>query len=136
MVYNTSMMKGDAGMASGWRIGMAATFFNDPRSMGGKHHLYVVISDPAKNAKEIALVNVTTIWPGVEHDKSCTFTGGEHRHIWKPSWVRYELGRIVPDSELQALLKARLIHLSDPVTPAVLKRIQEGALRSDRTPIR
>ncbi len=113
---------------------MGTTFWTNPKHPTHPSHLHVVISDPAKNQDEIAIVNITTARG--EQDFSCVLEAGEHRAIRGKSYVPYFRAWIVNLNALEQLLAGGQIHRDAPMGPEILKRIQKGAMVSDATPSR
>jgi len=119
-----------------WRMGMGTTFF--PQQYSGRitSHLMIIISDPQKNAAEIALVHLTSLQKDETADLSCTFKSGEHPAIYKPCYVKYDAAQIRSTVELTMLLDSGFLHVRELMPDEPLKRMQHGAILSDRTPIR
>ena len=115
---------------------MGQTFFPQQYSGAITSHLMIIISDPQRNAGEIALVHLTSLKKDETADLTCTFKGGEHRKIYKPCYVKYDAAQIRSTVELTMLLDAKFLHLSELLADEHLKRVQRGAILSDRTPIR
>src|ERR1700754_369328 len=72
---------------------------------GEKKHLHVVVLGPVAvqdygSAPQIALVSITTKYPGVPFDPACEVAAGEHDFVRHDSWVAYRHLRI--DSEAHA----------------------------------
>ncbi|WP_269932741.1 hypothetical protein [Aminobacter sp. HY435] len=53
-------------------------------------HLFVIVTNQCQNGFHL-LVSLTSIKPGKAHDPTCTFNGGEHPFIDKPTYVYYRL---------------------------------------------
>lgn len=113
---------------------MGTTFWTNPKHPSLPSHLHIVISDPAKSADEIAVVNVTTIRG--EHDPSCVLVPGDHLAIRQKSYVGYARGWVVNLNALMTLFNAGQIHRAHELTPEVLARVQAGAMLSQATPKR
>ena len=100
-------------------------------------HLHVVISDPAANAEEVVVVSLTsyvTFGEKCRKDGSCLLDRGDHPWIDHTTCVSYRDGRIVAESQLNALLADGQITLREPITNSVLTRILEGAEKTDELP--
>lgn len=113
---------------------LGTTFWTNPKHPHLPSHLHLVISDPSKNAGEIAVVNVTTLRN--EYDPSCILAPGDHPAIRHESFVGYKRGWVVNLNALKMLLDAAQIHRALELSPAVLVRVQKGAMASPKTPPR
>lgn len=113
---------------------MGTTFWTNPKHPTHPSHLHIVISDPAKNGEEIAVVNVTTLRG--EHDAACVLEAGDHRAIRNQSYVPYVRAWVVNLNALTQLLSMGQIHRDVPMGAATLRRIQRGAMDSKATPAR
>lgn len=113
---------------------MGTTFWTNPKHPTIPSHLHIVISDPAKSAEEIAVVNVTTMRG--EHDPSCVLVPGEHRAIRVKSYVPYFRAWVMNLNALEQLLAGGQIHRDAPMGTGVLRRVQAGAMMSAGTPKR
>ena len=99
----------------------------------GRHtHLWVVVSDPARDRKHVVIANMTS--GGL--DESCVLGPGDHPFIQHRTVVRYDKARIESDADLEKLVSSGSITPDEPVSPDVLKRIREGAAKTDRIPFR
>jgi hypothetical protein len=115
---------------------MGTAFWTNPQHPTLPSHLHIVISDPAKNPGEIAVVNVTTV-RGDDYDASCVLEPGDHYTIRHKSYVGYRRGWVVNLNALKALFDAGQIHRAKPgLEPEVVKRVQTGAMASKWTPAR
>lgn len=98
-------------------------------------HLWMIISDPARDPQNVVIVNLTTSRSGDE-DRTCVVACGEHRFVSRESVVVYAEARIVPASNLRALLQSRSqpppLSRSADLSSALLARVQAGAGRSRR----
>lgn len=113
---------------------MGTTFWTNPKHPSLPSHLHIVISSPAKNPGEIAVVNVTTLRG--EHDAACILIPGDHPAIGHKSYVGYERGWVLNLNSLTMLFDAAQIHRAPKMAPAVLARVQKGAMASQKTPPR
>lgn len=113
---------------------MGTTFWTNPKHPTHPSHLHIVISDPAKSADEIAIVNVTTLRG--EHDATCILDAGDHRAIRARSFVPYFRAWVVNMNALRQLLDMGQIHRDAPMVGEILKRVQKGAMTSKATPTR
>jgi|ERR1019366_1845646 hypothetical protein len=91
-------------------------------------HLWVVITIP-DGTGVVLIVNFTSHRPSC--DESCVVEVGEHPFVKHKTVVAYEKARSC-DPKVQAMFKSNASR-RDPVSADLLKRIQEGALKSDLT---
>ena len=101
------------------------------RSVGS--HLWVVISDPRRDPQRVVIVNMTT----VRHnsDRSCLIQAGEHGFVRHETCIMYAFAKTVADVDLERQLAAGQIQLLAPVSSILLRRIRDGAVISDFTPL-
>jgi hypothetical protein len=93
-------------------------------------HLWVVISDPAQDPKEILIVNFTTL--RTDSETACVLAVGEHPFVKHPTCVNYRGAKVVSEADIQVLMRAGHVQPHAAVSAAVLKRIREGAAASTR----
>lgn len=93
-------------------------------------HLWVVSSLPTPDLS-VVVFNFTTWRPGV--DENCIAEAGDHPFIKHKSVVLYEQGRLFSPDHLAKTLALPECSERAPVSPALLARIQAGALKSDLT---
>lgn len=113
---------------------MGTTFWTNPKHPTHPSHLHIIISDPSKNAQEIAVVNVTTLRG--EFDPACIIERGDHPKIQQRSFVPYFRAWILNLNALKQLLDGGQIHRSDDMPTEALRRVQQGAMKSKATPAR
>lgn len=97
-------------------------------------HLWIVISAPAIDGGVlvVACVSITTNAPW--KDQTCVLNAGEHSFVRHETVVGYNRAELRNASQIaQAIASGQLI-ADDDVAPALLTRIQNGALKSARTP--
>lgn len=94
-------------------------------------HLWVVCSlASAVSDGGVLLFNFTTYRLG--QDRACVVVPGEHPFVTHETIVAYQHGRLVPPKVQEAFCKHAEPQVQ--VSPALLTRIQNGALASDFTP--
>ncbi|MBA4190815.1 MAG: hypothetical protein C0467_22745 [Planctomycetaceae bacterium] len=89
-------------------------------------HLWVVVSDPFKNDKEVLIVNLTSV-KGRYTDPACLVAVGDHPWVNKPSYVEYYEAQIHTDAYLDRRHSARSVTPWQPVSDSLLERIRLGA---------
>ena len=92
-------------------------------------HLWVVVSDPKLAPDHVLLVNMTTARGG--HDPACVLKAGDHPFVKHATCMNYAASRIASDSDMERMLSGGQIILEPPVSGAALKRIRQGAAKSD-----
>jgi len=103
----------------------------DPDS--GKEHLWVVLSDPKKDAEKVLIVSLTT--PQAWREQVCIVHRHEHAWLKYDSWVNYSDSKVRPLALLYEGKDKGLLKLMDSVSPEVLQRIRDAALESVRMPL-
>jgi hypothetical protein len=97
-------------------------------------HVWMIISDPARDPAKVLMVNFTTWEPHL--DQACIIEAGEHPFVAHRTVINYARSRIVPDAALEQLRNAgRLQLLNDPLSAALLTKVRESAMNSVRLPI-
>ena len=104
----------------------------------GKHvaadpHLWIIISDPRQDKSHLVAVNATS--QRSDKDQSCVIHAGEHSVITKESVILYAGARIVTESQLLAAVSAKLLKLKSATSPALLKKIRDGAAVTNMLPL-
>ncbi len=103
----------------------------------GKHvktdpHLWVIISDPAKNSS-VVTVNVTS--QHIEKDQSCVIQSGEHSFVTKESVILYPEARVVLKSQILSGIQSGLLKNHNRVSQPLLARIRTGAAKTKDLPL-
>jgi len=98
---------------------------------GEKKHLHVVVLGPVPvqgygNANQIALVSITTKYPGVPFDSACEVAAGEHDFIRHDSWVAYKYLRIDSEAHAHARIADHIWIEHIACSEALLQRIRAG----------
>ena len=97
-------------------------------------HVWVIITSP-NHAGEIVMVNFSSYRKdSFELDDTCVEEPGEHPLVTRKTIVRYQSAQVKPILPIEQALKKGLIEQAPPVSPNLLKRIQQGALSSPWTP--
>lgn len=111
------------------RLTQGQSFFSHAESGVGRH-LWVIVSDPAKDSR-VAIVNLSTQpTPGTS---SRQVAAGEHPSVTRPSCVRYELARLTPAQKVSEGLAKRVLSSTKSAPPALVKKLQALLGESDRT---
>ncbi len=104
---------------------------------GINDHLQVVISYPELNPDKIVLVSLTSYDKPEDRelkDSSCVLHPADHPWITHETCVSYRDGRVARREDLDRLLAREMLRQSTPVSQVVLKRILEGAERTEELP--
>lgn len=103
-----------------------------PRPGQETEHLWVLITRPDPQTNEAIMVNVTTLRP---HSETTTILNpGDHPFVQKPSVIFYADARKVDVRLLDAAVSSGSFRANAAFQDAVLKRIQDGLLKSALTP--
>lgn len=97
-------------------------------------HAKVVISDPERFPEKVLIVGMTSWDPHEDH--SCVLLKDEHSTCVIPrTCITYARGNAkASNADLDAMVRANLITVFEPVSPNLLARIRAGAMLSRRTP--
>jgi hypothetical protein len=79
----------------------------------------------------VLIANVTTLRRG--SDRSCVLQPGDHPRIRHDSHINFADSRFVAVEQLERLPGIRIV---EPFSPTVVKRVLQGALRSEESPAR
>ena len=91
-------------------------------------HLWIVISDPAKDPEQVVLVNFTK--HRADKDQACVVECGDHPFIKQRTCVEYRRARMLSVKTLQTFLDSGLMVSHKPASPDLLARIRAGVPRS------
>jgi hypothetical protein len=88
-------------------------------------HLWVILSDPTKDAQRVLLVSLTTAAP---HKESvCLIQPDEHPWVRHETCVAYDKAKAVSLDQLSDLKNKGFIQLQAPVSAILLQRIRDRA---------
>ena len=95
-------------------------------------HLWVVCTSQDENGR-VAILNMTTWRRGC--DENCVIVPGDHSWVKHPTVIAYERGKML-DKKQQAAIYGMpsVCPRKASVSAELLKRVQDGALKSDLTP--
>ena len=94
-------------------------------------HLWVVASLPTPDGS-LVIFNLTSHRSGC--DETCVVEPGEHPFVKHRSVVAYARGQSLPAQAVKYMQARKLYQPHQPVSAALLDRIQRGALASEFTP--
>lgn len=95
-------------------------------------HLWIVLSDPDIDSGTVLLVNMTT-W-NITRESACILQRGDHPWVRHKTCINYDDYDTVVTTlaDLQNARNAGAIRPQKPLSKAVLKRVLEGAAKSER----
>ncbi len=93
-------------------------------------HLWVVLSDPAADPERVLIVNFTS--RRNDSDLACVLQAGQHPFVHHETCVNYGGAKVVSAAQIQTLLQKGLLSSHAALSPALLKRIRDGAAASER----
>jgi hypothetical protein len=108
-----------------------ATFLLKDKSVDD--HLWVIISDPRTDPKNVLFVSLTT-YADYKEDV-CLIQVGDHPWVRHLTCVAYDFAKVTTFDALYALKDKGLLELQPPVSEALLKRIRQAAMASTRLKI-
>lgn len=98
-------------------------------------HLWIVISDPAIDAEQVVIVNLTS-HDDPAKDASCLLQAGDHLWITHATCVRYKDARVVGEAQLDNLVSKKRLRPQEPVSDDVLTKIFRGAEATSLLPLK
>lgn len=96
------------------------------------NHLWIIISDPLMDADKIVITNLTTNTR--DEEQHCILKVGDHPFVTDNSAVRYRDAKVVSATDLGILIKAKQLKPNEPMSGDILKRIRDGATKSEHIP--
>jgi hypothetical protein len=103
-----------------------------PKPGQDQSHLWVLVTAMNPQTGEAIIVNFTTERP--HSDRTVVIQPGEHRFVDRRTVVFYADARFAKLTLLDAAVNHGIAIQHDPLTPALLKRVQAGLLASTLTP--
>lgn len=94
-------------------------------------HLWVVISSERNG--QVAVVNITTHRDESCIDSACHIEAGEHPQVSRRSCVFYRKAFMTSAEILTKALERNIFQRREPLSAALLRRVQEGARTSGFT---
>lgn len=94
-------------------------------------HLYIVIAIDEETQKAVT-VNITSRKDG--SDLSCTLNVGAHPYLVRESVVNYKDALFPKIEDIDKAIEVKMFTSNQPVSEALLHRIQQGALTSTEIP--
>ena len=103
-----------------------------PKSEGQTAHLWVVVTPPFDNLKEVVIVNITSLKSHSDH--TVILDVGDHPFIKHPSSIYYADATITQIAALQRAIDSGEFSTHQDFPLKTLSRIQAGIFISDFTP--
>ena len=103
-----------------------------PKPGQDTEHLWVLITRPNPQTHAAIMVNVTTQRP--HSDTTTILNASEHPFVQKPPVIFYADARITDARLLDQSVASGAFRAHAPLQTAVLKRIQDGVMKSLLTP--
>ena len=97
-------------------------------------HLWVIISDPTIDGKQVVVVNFTTSHP--KKERFCLIQAGEHPFVTRETCIAYNFAKITSLAKLIQNRDQGDITPQDPVSPVLLTRIRQGVPLSNLMPLK
>ena len=104
------------------------TFYLPDKAADG--HLWIVISDPAKNPDRVLLVSMTSY--DVDKEDVCLIDAGEHPKVKHKTCICYKPARATSLENLRRLRDTGYLAMQEPVSAELLQRIRRGVSLSRR----
>lgn len=95
-------------------------------------HLWLVLSDPIRDPRNIILVNFTTLTD--EKEAVCVVNAGEHPRVTHPTCVNYRQALNVSMEQLRELERGEVLDFQTDLSEGLLKRIRDSAADSRHFP--
>jgi hypothetical protein len=104
------------------------TFYLPDKAADG--HLWIVISDPAKNPDRVLLVSMTSY--DVDKEDVCLIDVGEHPRVKHKTCICYKPARATSLENLRRLRDTGYLVMQEQVSRELLQRIRRGVSLSRR----
>lgn len=105
-----------------------------PKKVDQVEHLWIILTEPDPRTREAACVNISTLRDSSE--KTVILRVGDHKFVRHDSVIFYADARILDLSKVEELLNKPqglfVCSIHDPCSPDLLKKVQEGLLKSRR----
>lgn len=103
---------------------------DDPDRM----HLFVILTKGLGESDEVLLVSMQSLYSNRTHDTSCVLVAGDHPFVRRPTFMRYDQCRKIPQSKLLEAVKKGTMEARDPISDEIYDRICNGLRASLHTP--
>ena len=95
-------------------------------------HLWIILSEPSIDSENVVIVNFTT--HTIDEEQYCLVHKGDHPFVKHKTAVRYRDAKTVSIDQLDTLVKASQLKPNRPLSATLLKRVRDGAAKSDFLP--
>jgi len=95
-------------------------------------HLWIILSDPTRDPENVVIVNFTT--HTIDEEQHCILRKSDHPFVKHKTAVRYRDAKKVSIEQLEVLVTKNLLKPQSPLSGALLKRVREGASKSEFLP--
>lgn len=110
-----------------------------PAANPDQKHLFILLNDPwgaDPAARQVLMVSMSTVRPGIPHDATCFLYPGDHPFVKHRSYVVYQKPRLEgADAVLRGVKSGQLVP-QDIMDSAMFARICKGLEESRQTPPR
>jgi hypothetical protein len=87
-------------------------------------HLWIIISDPRKDAERVVIVSMTSY--RADKDQACVLDVGDHPYIRKPTCINYIDAKVVSIAAIESLIASGKVSGHHRCSAALLTRIRAG----------
>jgi hypothetical protein len=110
--------------------------FFTPETERVRRHLWIVVSDPAKDPL-VVIVNVSTKpSPGLApDDPTCGVAAGEHQAVSRDCYVRCDEARLIEPAKLEQLFQAGKLTATQAASSKLILKIHAALGASRETPL-
>lgn len=95
------------------------------------NHLWIILNDPFGPGEEVVVINFTTM--NTYSDRTVELQEGDHDYIDHQTVVSYIDAKIRKKCDLMHLVEQGIVAENSPVSPQLLKRLQDGLGDSPHT---
>jgi len=96
-------------------------------------HVWMIISDPRRDASKVLMVNFTSWEPHL--DQACILDIGAHPFIVQRTVVNFARAKLVTDTQLEWLRTHGRLQLLDLLPATLLTKIRAAAMQSLTLPL-
>lgn len=107
-----------------------------PQQNQNQKHLFILLTDPvptAAGSKDVLLVGISSVRPGLFHDPACLLYPGDHPFLDRQSYVNYPRARIEDAQKLINGVKNGVFTPRDALAGEIFARVCHGLTESRHT---
>lgn len=104
-----------------------------PQQNQNQKHLFILLTDPVPTAggsKNVLLVGISSVRPGLFHDPACLLYPGDHPFLDRQSYVNYPRARIEDAQKLINGVKNGVLTPRDTLAGEIFARVCHGLTES------